>query len=115
MHKSTITIEVHRDGENIPEHISWNATDSTAESMQKAKAMCVSFWDAEDRSALSLDLWTKEMMVDEMADFFYQMLITMSQTFERATRQAELSNDMKTFANNFIKKFHALQMKDQNP
>ncbi len=113
MQKSTITIEVLRDTDNITESITWNATDSTAEMMQKAKAMCVGFWDEQDRSALTLDLWTKNMMVDEMADFFHQMMMAMAQTFQRATQQQELSTDMKTFANNFIKKFHALQLKEQ--
>ena len=29
----------------------------------------LSFWDSTDKSALRIDLWTKDMMVDEMADF----------------------------------------------
>lgn len=113
MQKSTITIEVLRDADNITEAINWNATDSTAEMMQKAKAMVIGFWDEQDKSAMTLDLWTKHMMVDEMADFFHQMMMAMAQTFQRSTQQQELSADMKTFANNFIKKFHALQMKEQ--
>jgi len=113
MQKSVITIEVMRDNNNITEAITWNATDSTASMMQKAKAMCIGFWDEQDKSALTLDLWTKEMMVDEMADFFYQMMMAMSDTFQRSTNQGELSTDMKTFANNFIKKFQALQLKEQ--
>ena len=69
---STITIDVHLGEDKVPEQITWNATDSTANEAQKAKAMMVSFWDATDKSALRIDLWTKDMMVDEMADFYYQ-------------------------------------------
>lgn len=43
---------------------------------QKATAMCIAFWDKADKTALRIDLWTKEMMVDEMADFYYQMLMS---------------------------------------
>jgi len=40
---STITIDVHLDEDKIPENISWKATDSTADKMQHAKAMMLSF------------------------------------------------------------------------
>ena len=48
---------------------------ATADMAQKAKAMCIAFWDGADKTALRIDLWTKDMMVDEMADFYYQMFI----------------------------------------
>lgn len=112
MHQSTITIDVQLDEQRVPETILWNATDSTAEMRQKAKAMMLAFWDGADKSALRIDLWTKDMMVDEMADFFYQCMMTMSDTFHRATQQQELSDEMKNFARDFIKKFRALESKE---
>ncbi len=72
----------------------------------------LSFWDGADKTALRVDLWTKEMMVDEMADFFYQTIMTMADTYDRATHQHELVNDMKTFAKNFYAKFQASQLKE---
>ena len=93
------------DPNKIPEQINWEAIDSTAEMKQRAKAMCLAFWDAADKSALRIDLWTKDMMVDEMGDFYYQMLMTMADTFNRATKQEELSEELKTFARSFFKKF----------
>ena len=114
MQKSTITIDVTLDANKIPEHIGWNATDSTAEMQQRAKAMCLAFWDAADKSALRIDLWTKDMMVDEMADFFYQMLMTMADTFKRATNKDELADEMRTFATSFFKKFRDEMIKDQS-
>ena len=111
MDKSTITIDVILDPNKIPEQINWQASDSNAEMKQKAKAMCIAFWDGADKSALRIDLWTKDMMVDEMGDFFYQMLMTMADTCKRATQQEELSEEMKTFAKGFIKKFQDTQVK----
>ncbi len=111
MNKSTITIDVILDPNKIPEQINWQASDSNAEMKQKAKAMCIAFWDGADKSALRIDLWTKDMMVDEMGDFFYQMLMTMADTFKRATQQEELSEEMKTFAKGFLKKFQDTQVK----
>lgn len=114
MHKSNISIDVYLDDDKVPQEIKWKASDSNADMEQKAKAMMVSFWDGADKSALRIDLWTKEMMVDEMADFYYQMLITMADTFKRATKQEEMSNDMKKFASSFFEKFKAIQLKENN-
>lgn len=113
MNKSTIQIDVLLDPNKVPEQITWQATDSSAAMAQKAKAMCVAFWDAEDKSALRIDLWTKDMMVDEMADFYYQMLMSMADTFKRATQYQDMSDDMKTFAKQFFDKFRAKQLSEQ--
>jgi gliding motility-associated protein GldC len=78
--------------------------------VQKAKAMMISFWDGTDKTALRIDLWTKDMMVDEMADFYYQTFMTMADTFNRATHQTELVEDMKTFAKSFFTKFRESQL-----
>ena len=110
--QSTITIDVNLDHSRTPENISWSATDSTMESARKAKAMMLSFWDGADKTSLRIDLWTKEMMVDEMGDFFYQSLMSMADTFDRATRQTEIVNDMKRSAQEFYKKFQESQIKE---
>ena len=87
MNQSTITINVHLDENRVPETISWKASDTTIQDAQKAKAMMLAFWDGAEKTALRIDLWTKDMMVDEMADFFYQALVSMADTFEKATNQ----------------------------
>ena len=111
MTQSTITIDVNLDEQKSPHQIMWNATQSNSEAKQEAKAMMISFWDGKERAALRIDLWTKEMMVDEMADFYYQTMMTMADTFERATHQAELVNEMKGFAQTFYTKFKQTQEK----
>ncbi len=111
MQTSTITIDVLLDPDKVPQQISWKASDKADDQAQKAKAMMVSFWDGADKSALRIDLWTKEMMVDEMADFYYQTMMTMADTFNRATRQTELVDDLKSFAKTFYAKFRESQMK----
>jgi gliding motility-associated protein GldC len=113
MNKSTIQIDVLLDPNKVPEQISWKATDSSADMAQIAKAMCIAFWDAQDKSALRIDLWTKDMMVDEMADFFYQMMMGMADTFQRATKYNDMSDDMKKFAKDFFDKFRAKQISEQ--
>ena len=105
MTQSTIAIDVTLDDQKIPHQILWNASQSSSEEKQDAKAIMISFWDGKERAALRIDLWTKEMMVDEMADFYYQTMMTMADTFERATHQQELVGEMKDFATQFYNKF----------
>lgn len=112
MNKSSIIIDVMTDENKVPDSIAWSATDTSAENVQKAKAMMISFWDGAEKAALRIDLWTKDMMVDEMADFFYQTMMTMADTYGRATKYNEQVDEMKTFAKAFYEKFRARQLKE---
>ena len=109
MTKSSIHIDVELDNEKVPENIYWSTTDRD-QGAQKARAMLLAFWDGADKSALRIDLWTKEMMVDEMADFFYQTMMTMGDTLKRSINEQELVDDMKNFAKDFYQKFRKIQI-----
>lgn len=109
MINSTINIHVALDEGRVPTSITWNATEGSVSGDQKAKAFILSLWDAADKAALRIDLWTKDMMVDEMADFFYQTLMTMADSYGRATGYADQVEEMKNFANEFHKKFQQKQ------
>lgn len=111
MRKSTITVDVFLDDNKVPEAIQWQATDSAAAEKERAKALMMALWDGEDKTAMRIDLWTKDMMVDEMADFYYQVLMTMADTFERATHQDELVRELKEFAGRFYNRFKEIQIK----
>mgnify|MGYP003503195955 FL=1 len=72
----------------------------------------LSFWDGAEKTALRIDLWTKDMMVDEMADFFFQTMMTMADTYGRATNHNEMVGEMKKFAQDFYQKFREKQLKE---
>ena len=110
--KSSIVIDVKLDENRVPDSIEWQASESTVQAPQKATAMMLAFWDGADKTALRIDLWTQKMMIDEMADFYYQTFMTMADTYNRATKQQELVDDMKEFAKNFYNKFRDIQMKE---
>jgi len=112
--KSTINIQVELDEEKMPELIEWNAPDGGVDGLQKAKAILLSLWDGDEKSALRIDLWTKKMMVDEMNDFFYQTLFGMADTYLRATRNEELAGELKAFAKDFLKKASDALEKENN-
>ena len=112
MPRSSIVINVELNEGKIPQKIEWSATDNTTERPQTATAVMLYLWDGAEKAALRIDLWTEKMMVDEMADFYYQTFMTMADTYERATKQTDLVNDIRTFAKGFYKKFRDQQMKE---
>ena len=112
MHQSSIQVNIGLDDQKIPQNIKWSASDSTATEAQEARAMMLTFWDPTDKTALRIDLWTKDMMVDEMGDFYYQTLMTMADSFERATHNQELVHKLKHFAQDFYKEFRAKLMEE---
>jgi gliding motility-associated protein GldC len=112
MKQSSIQIQVSLDDQKIPEAISWNASDSAEGNIRKAKAFLLSLWDGEEKTALRIDLWTKDMMVDEMEDFFYQTLVTLADTYQRATQYNDLAEDIKVFARELFNKSRARQIKE---
>ena len=113
MTNSDINIHVELDEEKVPEKIKWSASSSSAEDPQPAKAMLLAFWDPAEKTALKIDLWTKDMMTDEMADFFYQSIMTMADTYGRATQYQDQVDEMKAFAQEFYKKFQQKQLEQQ--
>ena len=112
MSLSSIIIDVETDENRIPDSIEWKATDTTIAESQKAKAMMLSFWDGAEKTALRIDLWTKDMMVDEMTDFFYQTMMTMADTFGRATNHHDMADDMKHFVQDFYRRARERQLKE---
>jgi gliding motility-associated protein GldC len=112
MRHSVITINVRMDERNHPDLITWKATDSSVNEQQAAKAMMLAFWDPDKKTTLHIDLWTKQMMVDEMAEFYFQMLTTMADTFCRATAHTEFVAHMKNAASEFRDKFIELRSKE---
>lgn len=97
---SDINLRVLMDDDGI-EEIRWRADEGPSQGEQAAKAMILALWDAEARSALRIDLWTKEMPVDDMNDFFFQTLMSLADTYKNATNDAALAGELKVFAQEF--------------
>jgi gliding motility-associated protein GldC len=83
----------------MPQKIHWSASDGDVDS--SSKAIMLSVWDAPAKNTLRIDLWTKEMMVDEMKQFFHQNLLSMADTLERATGEKDAAKAMRNFAQEF--------------
>jgi len=96
---SDIRITVHLDENRVPERIDWEAEDGGVKS--SSKAILLSVWDEQEANTLRVDLWTKEMSVEEMKAFFHQNLMTLADTFERATGEGKMASQMRDFGTYF--------------
>lgn len=102
-HTSEIRLNVGLDENKIPETIQWTAEDGGITD-EETKAVMLSVWDNEKKESLRIDLWTKDMPVDEMKIFFHQTLSAMADTFERATDDKKMSATMRDFCEYFAEK-----------
>ena len=101
--KSKIELNVELEENRVPENIHWTAQDGGVTNEQ-AKALMLSVWDSKAKESLRIDLWTKDMPVDEMKIFFHQTLVAMSDTFNRATQDQKMTATMKDFCDYFAEK-----------
>lgn len=109
---SDIRISVAMDDEGV-NGIRWEADDAPEPGEQDAKALLLALWDAEARNALRIDLWSKDMTVEDMNDFYFQTLLTLADTYLRSTSDRELAADIKLFAREFADKASARERRRQ--
>lgn len=103
MRKAEIKFDVELDDKNLPEKISWQASDTGGE-QQSCRSVMLALWDHQRQNTLRIDLWTKDMPVDEMKRFFYESLMTMGDTFERATGEKNIVEDLRDYCAHFAEK-----------
>jgi gliding motility-associated protein GldC len=100
---SEIKFIVQLDENRVPEKLHWTAQDGGIE-LEESKAIMLSIWDNKNKETLRIDLWTKDMPVDEMKVFFHQTLVAMSETYHRATADEKMAATMKDFCDYFAEK-----------
>lgn len=99
-HTSEIKLKVGLDENRIPEELHWSAEDGGI-TEEAAKAMLLSVWDSKNKESLKIDLWTKDMPVEEMKMFFHQTLLTLADTFYRATQDEKMTANFREFCQFF--------------
>lgn len=103
MRKTKITIDIELDENHVPEKMTWNAEDGGVQN-QETKAVMISVWDEKTSEALRIDLWTKDMPVDHMKRFYHQIIVSLGQTYLRATGEEDLAGWLEEVAEEFAVK-----------
>lgn len=103
MKQSNITFDITLDKENIPEKINWIATDSpSGDHPLDAKAVSIALWDDAERHSLRIDLWTKDMPVDEMKRFYVETIAGVGENIQRATNDETMANMIYNFCDTLV-------------
>jgi len=99
MRKSSIHFDITLDKNNYPDKIKWNATDNpNGHGLSETTALNISLWDPEQKHSMRIDLWTKDMPVEEMKKFYIDMIGGMSQSILNATGDTFISKEIKQLA-----------------
>jgi len=101
-HTSKIEFSIGLDENKVPEKLNWSAQEQGITN-KEAKALMISVWDSNSKETLRMDLWTKDMPIDEMKQFYHQTLVAMAETFERATNDDKMGATMRDFCDYFAK------------
>ncbi|MGC6434198.1 MAG: gliding motility protein GldC [Crocinitomicaceae bacterium] len=105
--KSEIKVNIGLNENKLPLEMKWTASDGNIVD-QEAKAMFLSLWNPNEKNTMKIDLWTKDLTIDDMKQFFHQTLLTMADTFENATGEKNISEDLRDYCYHFADKMNIL-------
>ncbi|MTI22075.1 gliding motility protein GldC [Fulvivirga sp. RKSG066] len=102
MKKSKINFDISLDKDNIPEKIMWDATEKPEDGPEETSAINISLWDPNMRNTMRIDLWTKEMPVDEMKRFYIDCLGGMAQSILNSTGDEFMASEMNNLCDKLV-------------
>lgn len=108
---SNINFSIELDDKKMPEKILWQADDADFTGMKEAKTMMLSLWDKEDKVTLGIDLWTNDMLIDDMNLHFYQIILKLGDTYRKSTNNPETAKMFDEFASQFANKIKLFEKK----
>jgi gliding motility-associated protein GldC len=94
MRKSTIQFAIQLDSSQTPEKIEWDATDKPDEGFSETKSISIALWDHLQKNTMRIDLWTKDMPVDEMKRFYIDCIGGLSQSVLSATGDERMAAEI---------------------
>lgn len=106
-----IGIKIHVDDNSLPEKLEWNADDNPMEKDRECKAFFMHVWDTATTQAMQIDLWSKEMTIEEMNHFMFQTLATLGDVYRRATGNQQSAEDIKNLAFKFAQDNQVMKKK----
>lgn len=103
MKKSTINFSVELDANNIPDKIYWDATDKPDPGLSETKSISISLWDHAQKNTMRIDLWTKDMPVEDMKKFYIDCMGGLGQSLLTATGDENMANEIHNLCEKLVK------------
>jgi gliding motility-associated protein GldC len=102
MKKSTIQFEVELDDKNVPVKIMWDATDKPEAGLTETKSVSLSLWDHRAKNTLRIDLWAKDMPVEEMKRFHIDVIGGLAQTILTSTGDEFMAGEINALCERLV-------------
>jgi gliding motility-associated protein GldC len=103
MKHSEINFKVELDNNNVPEKIWWDATEKPDPGLSETKAISISLWDQAQKNTMRIDLWSKEMPVEEMKRFYIDCLGGLAQSILSSTGDEAMSSEINSLCDRLAK------------
>lgn len=103
MKKSHINFTVELDDKDFPEKIYWDATEKPDPKLSETKSISLALWDHKQKNTLRIDLWTKEMPVEEMKRFFIDCIGGLGQSILTSTGDEYMANETNALCERLVK------------
>ena len=100
--KQTLKFEVELDENNLPNSIKM-LEDQENNSAIYLKALMIAAWDAKRKETLRVDIWTKDMPVNDMFILYHQNMMGMATSLEKSTGQDKLAQALRDYCDFFVK------------
>jgi len=101
--KKTLKFEVEIDENNLPNNIKMIG-EETKNNAIMLKALMVAAWDASKKETLRVDIWTKDMPVNDMFILYHQNLMGMATSLEKSTGEEKLAQALRDYCSFFAEK-----------
>ncbi len=98
MKKSSINFTIDLDKDNVPEKILWEAADKGTPGLEETKSISLSLWDPVQKNTMRIDLWTKDMPIDDMKRFYIDCLGGLSQSVLNSTGDEFMASETNALA-----------------
>jgi gliding motility-associated protein GldC len=96
-----IRLTVDLDADNVATRIQWEAAEASGRGPAACQSMLLSVWDSGRKTTSAIDLWTRDMTIDDMNVFFFQVLHKMADTYLRATKNESMAQSIHEFGDRF--------------
>lgn len=96
-----IRVTVQLDGNNLPTKIEWQASEAKNDGPVACQSVMLSLWDNENKTAVAIDLWTKDTTIDDINLHYYQIFHRLADSYLRATRNTDIAGLIHEFSDGF--------------
>lgn len=109
-----IHLTIDLDDNKVPTRIQWEAPQSGNKGKKDCSSLMLSIWDNKEKVTLGIDLWTKDMLIDDMNVHVHQTLLKLADTYLRATKNSDAAKLIEDFSVEFGTKVGIIK-KETNP